>query len=69
MHVTPACAGSGDGFDHFGSYVCSLSLHFCKRLFPGLEIEFFIKISVQLNQSTPMLLECNTGFKYIKKEP
>jgi hypothetical protein len=37
VHVAPACAGFGEGFDHFGSYVCSLSLHFCKRLFPGLE--------------------------------
>jgi hypothetical protein len=32
VHVAPACAGS----DHFGSYVCSISLHFCKRLFLGL---------------------------------
>jgi hypothetical protein len=23
--------------NHFGSYVRSISLHFCKRLFPGLE--------------------------------
>jgi hypothetical protein len=37
VHVAPACVGSGKGFDHFGSYVCSVSLHFCKRLFPGLE--------------------------------
>jgi hypothetical protein len=35
VHVAPACTGSGEGSDHFGSYVCSLSLHFCKRLFPG----------------------------------
>ena len=35
--VAPACAGSGEGSDHFGSLVRSLSLHFCKRLFPGLE--------------------------------
>jgi hypothetical protein len=33
VHIAPACAGS----DHFGSYVHSLSLHFYKRLFPGLE--------------------------------
>jgi hypothetical protein len=26
------------GSDHFGSYVCSLSLHLCKRLFLGLEL-------------------------------
>jgi hypothetical protein len=37
VHVAPSCAGSRDGSDHFGSYVHSLSLHFCKRLFPGLE--------------------------------
>ncbi|KAM3213463.1 hypothetical protein ACQJBY_066065 [Aegilops geniculata] len=37
VHVAPACAGSGEGSDHFGSIVRSLSLHFCKRLFPGLE--------------------------------
>jgi hypothetical protein len=33
VHVAPACIGS----DHFGSYVRSISLHFYKRLFPGLE--------------------------------
>jgi hypothetical protein len=27
VHVAPACAGS----DHAGSYVLSLSLHFCRR--------------------------------------
>jgi hypothetical protein len=37
MDVAPACTESGEGSDHFGSYVRSLSLHFCKRLFPGLE--------------------------------
>jgi hypothetical protein len=37
VHVAPACARSREGSDHFGSYVCSLSLHFCKRLSPGLE--------------------------------
>ena len=37
VHVAPACAGSREGADHFGSIVRSLSLHFCKRLFPGLE--------------------------------
>jgi hypothetical protein len=29
--------GSEEGSDHFGFFVCSLSLHFCKRLFPGLQ--------------------------------
>jgi hypothetical protein len=33
VHIAPACAGS----NRFGSYVCSISLHFCKRLFPRLE--------------------------------
>jgi hypothetical protein len=37
VHVAPACAGSGKESDHFGSYVLSLSLHFCKRQFPGVE--------------------------------
>jgi hypothetical protein len=38
MHVAPACTGSGQGSDHFGSFVRSFPLHFCKRLFPGLEL-------------------------------
>jgi hypothetical protein len=38
MHVVPACVGSGEGSDHFRSYVRSLYLHFCKRLFLGLEL-------------------------------
>jgi hypothetical protein len=37
VHIAPACAGSGEGSDHFGSYVCNISLHFCKKLFPRLE--------------------------------
>jgi hypothetical protein len=37
VHVVPVCAKSGEGSDHFGSYVRSFSLHFCKRLFLGLE--------------------------------
>jgi hypothetical protein len=37
VHVASACAGSGEWSDHYGSIVRSLSLHFCKRLFPGLE--------------------------------
>jgi hypothetical protein len=36
MHVAPAWAGSGEESNHFGSYVRSLSLHSCHRLFPGL---------------------------------
>ena len=38
VHVAPAYAGSREGTDHFGSFVRSLSLHFCKRLFLGLEL-------------------------------
>jgi hypothetical protein len=38
VHVAPTCAGSGEWSDHFGSYVRNFSLHFCKRLFPGLEL-------------------------------
>jgi hypothetical protein len=37
VDVAPACAGSKEGSNHFVSYVCSISLHFCKRLFLGLE--------------------------------
>jgi hypothetical protein len=27
VHVAPACAGSGEGSNHFGFYVHSISLH------------------------------------------
>jgi hypothetical protein len=37
VHVAPAYAWSGEGSDHFGSFIRSLALHFCKRLFSGLE--------------------------------
>jgi hypothetical protein len=37
VHVAPVCTGSGEGSDRFGSYVRSISLHFCKRLFLELE--------------------------------
>jgi hypothetical protein len=37
VHVATACTGSGEGFDHFGSYVHNHSLHFYKMLFPGFE--------------------------------
>jgi hypothetical protein len=37
VHVAPACAGSREGPDQFGSYVRSFFLHFCKRLFLRLE--------------------------------
>jgi hypothetical protein len=36
VHVALSCAGCREGSDHFGSYVRSLPLHFCMRLFPGL---------------------------------
>jgi hypothetical protein len=38
VHIAPACIGYGEGSDHFGSYVRSISLHFCKRLFSGFEL-------------------------------
>jgi hypothetical protein len=70
VHITSTCAEFEKEFDHFESYVYNIFLHLCKRVFPGLEQDFFFKKrSVQLNQSTPKLLKCNTGFKYIKKEP
>jgi hypothetical protein len=34
VHIAPDCTGSGEGSDHFGSYIHSLFLHFCKRLVP-----------------------------------
>jgi hypothetical protein len=37
VHISPTCAESGEGSDHFESYERNLSLHFCKRLFPGHE--------------------------------
>jgi hypothetical protein len=37
VNVAPSCVGSREGSDHFESYIHSLSLHFCKRLFPRLE--------------------------------
>jgi hypothetical protein len=36
VHITPTCTGSGEVFDQFGSYVHNISLHFCRRLFPGV---------------------------------
>jgi hypothetical protein len=37
VHVALTYAGSREGSDHLGSYVCNISLHFCKGLFLGLE--------------------------------
>jgi hypothetical protein len=38
VHVAPACAESQEDSDHHdGSYVRIIFMHFCKRLFPGLE--------------------------------
>jgi hypothetical protein len=34
VHVARTCARSGEGSDHFGSYVCNLSLYFRKGLEP-----------------------------------
>jgi hypothetical protein len=36
VHIAPACTGSRERSDNFESYVRNISLHFCKRLFPGL---------------------------------
>jgi hypothetical protein len=37
VHIAPACVGSVEGFDYFGSNVRNIFLHFCKR-FSGLEL-------------------------------
>lgn len=37
VNVAPACTGSEERSDHIGSIVCSLFLHFFKRLFLGLD--------------------------------
>jgi hypothetical protein len=66
VHVAPACAGSGEGSDHFGSYVRSLYLHFCKRLFPGLDP------TTSWSQGQPKTAphKCFTlqGFRYTNKK-
>jgi hypothetical protein len=38
VHIAPAYAGSGKGYNHFGSYVPCLYMHFYKRLFSGLDL-------------------------------
>jgi hypothetical protein len=38
VHVAPACTGSEEWSDHFGSYIRKFPLHFCKRLLQGLEL-------------------------------
>jgi hypothetical protein len=38
VHVDPACVGSREWSDHFGFSIYSIFLHFCKRLFPRLEL-------------------------------
>jgi hypothetical protein len=42
VHVAPACVGSGEGSDHFGSDVRSHFLHFCKSLFLGLAHDLMV---------------------------
>jgi hypothetical protein len=37
VHIAPAYTGPEKGYDHFGSYVRNISLHFCKWLFPRFE--------------------------------
>jgi hypothetical protein len=58
VHVAPACAGSGEGSDHFMSYVSNLSLHFCKSLFHGLEP------MTSLSQGTRFF--CEASFEILK---
>jgi hypothetical protein len=64
VHVAPFCAGFGEGFGHFGSYVRSLSLHFCKRLFLGLEPgrDLFVLLSKETN------LICCSGYVMHQKQ-
>jgi hypothetical protein len=38
VHVAPAYTGSEEGYNYFGSYVPSFYMHFCKWLFPGLDL-------------------------------
>jgi hypothetical protein len=38
VHVAPACAGPGKALTILGLMYTNLSLQFCKRLFPGLEL-------------------------------
>jgi hypothetical protein len=54
MHVAPACRGS----DHFGSYVHSLSLHFCKKLLPRLKLMTLMVTRQQLYHcvTAPLLI-------------
>jgi hypothetical protein len=63
VHVAPACAGSREGFDHFGPYVHSLSLHFCKRLF--LELESMISWSQDNSFTAAPGLPFNLVFPFI----
>jgi hypothetical protein len=59
MHVAPACARSGEGSNHFGSYVRSLSLHFCDnidlytRCCVVIHFRFLVAISVCRNEVWP----------------
>jgi hypothetical protein len=73
MHVAPACAGSGEWSDHFGSYVRSLSQHFCKRLFPGLRTRDLMVtknvlfISVKISKPVKLTSKCKAMHIYVFK--
>jgi hypothetical protein len=42
VHIPPTCVGSGEGSNHFESYVCDLSPHFYRRLFLGLTHDLMV---------------------------
>jgi hypothetical protein len=56
VHVAPSCVGSGEESDDFGSYVHSLSLHLCKRLFLGLEPHGHKATTLPLCQASPSMM-------------
>jgi hypothetical protein len=64
VHVAPACAGSREGSDRFGSYVRSLSLHFCKRLFPGTHDLMVTRQQLYCRARAPLLQQ--TWHKRVK---
>ena len=57
--------GSGEGSGRFGSIVRSLSLHFCKRLFPGLEP---VTTTLPLCQGFPSYICNNTQRNFMYKQ-
>lgn len=55
MHVASAYFGSEEVSEHFESFVCSLSMHFCKRLFIGLEPKVSLLKTLAYNATTLQL--------------